>query len=287
MLTQAPSLILKWWKVKRGGGWVLNQFSSGNNGASSKLASFTWSPIDDQAKLIYFAAPVVDEDYLNTGQMAMVLVQFDLSEIMGYQINDARLVVQDSWNGSDNEFALEIVRIPSGPEWEPFPDPDPAWGHDWSNGRSVFESESGYRFDIPPFDLLNNTYCQEILDSNLLSDWGLVIQGACWAARNENGDPWDPMTPEGEIGMIHQMRTWNNPEGTMLDVGGTQSVSSSLKDLVQGWVSGRYQNNGLVFHPSTTLVPADLGGVNTANVHGGWHSYNVGNIWLAVDAVQS
>ena len=36
----------------------------------------------------------MDEDYLNTGQMAMVLVQFDLSEIMGYQINDARLVVQ-------------------------------------------------------------------------------------------------------------------------------------------------------------------------------------------------
>ena len=71
----------------------------------------------------------------------------------------------------------------------------------------------------------------------------------------------------------------------MLDVGGT-SLYVISQGSGAGWVSGRYQNNGLVFHPSTTLVPADLGGVNTANVHGGWHSYNVGNIWLAVDAVQ-
>jgi hypothetical protein len=86
--------------------------------------------------------------------------------------------------------------------------------------------------------------------------------------------------------MIHQMPTWAQPEGTILSVGGSVSISTSLANLVQGWVSGRHQNHGIVIHPSLTLIPLDLNpdAINDTNIHGGWHNYNNDTILLAVDA---
>lgn len=280
-------------EVKRGGGWVLNAWGGGDpTGPVYRLAAFTWSPIGDQAKIIYFSE-VFDGDYFETGQMSAIFVQFDLGEIQGYKINDARLVLRDNWSGSDNEFAFEISRIPSGPDWEPFPDPRPDFGHEWADGRNSFVTPNGFRIDSGEYDYWAGDApqdiqdaAQEILDSQ---EWPEeIIQGSCWAFRNENGDPWDPLTPEGEIGMIHEMPTWDQPEGTILSVGGTESISTSLADLVQGWVSGRYQNHGIVIHPSYSLTPLDLNpdAFNDWNVHGGWHNYNNDTILLAVDAEQ-
>lgn len=273
-------------EVQRGGGWIVNQYGgSGITNPTNRLAAFTWSPIGDQAKIIYYSE-VKDGDYFMTGQLSMVLVQFDLTDLAGYKIKDARLVLQDNWNGSDNEFALEISRILSGPSWEPYPDPDPGYGHDWADGRSDFTTTNGYRVDNPTFDLTDNAEIQTILDTG---DWpGEVVQGSCWAFRNANRDPWIPGFPAGTLKMIHEMKTWENPEGYIRSIGGTQSISSSLKDVVQGWVSGRYQNNGLVIHPSITLVPVDLSldSAVTTNVHGGWQNYNQGAILLAIDAEQ-
>ncbi|RJP23779.1 MAG: hypothetical protein C4527_19715 [Candidatus Omnitrophota bacterium] len=269
---------------KRGGGWICNSYSGGaTTTPTNRLAAFTWSPIGAEAKIIYYSA-VIDNDYFHTGQMGMILAQFDLTDLHGYKINDARLVLRDNWNGASNEFAFGISRILSGPEWIPFPESDPLYGHEWADGRSNFETPNGYRIDAPTVDLSDPNAIQAILDSE---EWPEeIIQGSCWAFRNENADPWIPSIPAGKIGMIHEMKTWDSPDGRIRAVGGTQSVSSSIADLLQGWVSGRYQNNGLVIHPSVTLTPFDLSldSAVVSNVHGGWHNYNQGSILLAVDA---
>lgn len=273
-------------EAKRGGGWVFNHYSDGSDSSPiNHLAAFTWSPIGSEAKIIYYAE-VIDGDYVTTGQLSMVLVQFDLTDLQGYKIHDARLVLRDNWNGSDNEFALEISRILSGPEWMPYPNADPAYGQEWADGRADFETPNGYRIENPTIDLADSAAIQSVLDSG---QWPAeIIQGSCWAFRNENRDPWTPATPQGELGMIHEMKTWNQPDGRIRDVGGSESVSSSIADLVQGWVSGRYQNNGIVIHPSLTLTPIDLSldSIEASNIHGGWHNYNQGNILLAIDAEQ-
>ena len=42
-------------EVKRGGGWILNGYSSGDpTSPVNRLAAFTWSPVGDQPKIIYF-----------------------------------------------------------------------------------------------------------------------------------------------------------------------------------------------------------------------------------------
>ena len=273
-------------EAKRGGGWIFNQFGDGSDSSPiNRLAGFTWSPIGDQAKIIYYSE-VGNGDYFSRGQLSMVLVQFDLTSLQGYRIRDARLVLLDNWSGSDNEFALEISRILSGPDWIPFPDADPLFGHEWADGRSDFVTPNGFRIDTPTIDLADSVVVQSILDSNQWPEE--IIQGACWAFRNSDADPWTPNTPPGDIGMIHEMRTWDHPDGLIRDVGSTDSVSSSLTNLVQGWVSGRYQNQGIVIHPSLTLTPFDLS-LDSAvvnNIHGGWHNYNPGNILLAIDAEQ-